>query len=390
MIVALLCTVLASDVVDHHVAQAELFAKKGWTGDALRELELALASGGEDEAPVWWLMAQVKAESGDMVGAWEAADRAVELGGPEQAATFSAQLKRSWGGLEVHGPREDLVSFLQLEREGVLLDPALKEHVQETASRWKGKKQALPLSVSLPAGSYLVNGVSVTVVAGDTTQLDLPQSAIGAQGFAALQVARVDLGFGVGMLGSTRVPDLRPGLEVQAGFTQPIRGLLAGVVVDHAFRGWIADGQVQSHPGAWTGGLRVGRELMVGGPLAIRPMAGWRYGTVPGVPLSCRRALDGYACTAPKTDFADDGTIYAVGRAHIPFAELAVDWRRGGRVNAHGFGVRMVVDQAFGQVPLDGEATVVAGGDGAVSFTVDEGSFAATGFRLLAEVSLGL
>ena len=389
MIALLVASVLASDVVDHHVAQAELFAKKGWTGDALRELDLALASGGESEPEVWWLLAQVKAEAGDFVGAYEAADRAAELGA-EQAAAYAAQLKRSWGGLEVTGPREDLVSFLQLEREGVLLDPALKEHVQDTASAWKAKKQELPLTVSLPAGSYLVNGVSVTVVAGDTTTLSLPQSAIGAQGFAALQVARIDLGFGVGMLGSTRVPDLRPGLEVQAGFTQPVAGMLVGVVVDHAFRSWIADGTVQSHPGAWTGGARVGRELMVGGPLAVRPMVGWRYGTIPGVPLSCRRALDGYACTAPKESFADDGTIYAVGTAHIPFAELAVDWRRGGRVNAHGFGVRMVVDHAFGQVPLEGEATVVAGGDGAVGFTVDEGSFSATGFRLLAEVSLGL
>ncbi len=390
MIVFMGTLALASEAVDHHLAQAELFAKKGWTGDALRELDLALQGDGVEDPRVWWALAQVRSDAGDMLGALEAAERTVALGGPDQAAPFAAQLRRSWGGVVVEGPRDDLVTFLQLEATSVLLDPSQKQHVDEVATRWKARKQDLPLSVSLPAGSYLINGVSVQVTAGERQTVALPQAAVGAQGFAALQVARVDLGLGLGTLGSARVPDLRPGLEVQAGFTQPVAGWLVGGVVDHAFRSWIADGSLQSHPGAWTGGLRAGRELMVGGPLAIRPMVGWRYGSVPGVPLSCRRALDGYACTAPKDDFDGDGTVYAVGRAHIPFAELAVDWRRGGRVNAHGFGVRMVVDQAVGQVPLAGEATVVAGGDGAVPFTVDEGSFAATGFRLLAQVSLGL
>ena len=80
-------------------------------------------------------------------------------------------------------------------------------------------------------------------------------------------------------------------------------------------------------------GLRVGRELVLGGPLAVRPSLGVRYGTTPGIPLSCTDTADGaITCSRAATDPVY--AVYVPGRTVSPFAELVVEFREAGRSTA--------------------------------------------------------
>ena len=163
--------------------------------------------------------------------------------------------------------------------------------------------------------------------------------------------------------------------------------MLAGVVVDYSVRSYPVEGFGQvRHPAAWTLGARLGKELMVSGPLALRPMLGYRYGYLPGIPFEC---LEGATvnCTPPGTLAQEpDVLVYAVGRAHIPFVELSVDWRRAGRTTATGLGVRLVVDHAFGVVKSPTTAEI-KGSEGTIEYTTNEPRWSTTGFRMMANFS---
>jgi len=384
-----------------HVEQAKLFVRKGWLDDALAELDAARATeDGAADYEVWWLTAQVRYELRDAEGAWQAADDAAAVAPDaekkEQAYQLSKLLKRTFGALEIAAPRAGVSSRLQLESAGPVLDPDHKKWIDAVALDLRAQS-LLPRVISLPQGSYLVNGVEVTVAPGERARMELPMDLLGAGGLAALQVPRVEVAAGLGMLFSGRVPNLNPSLEGQLGYTQPVGRLLLGAHLDYGYRSFQVEGQGTAwSPQAAGGGLRLGTELTVGGPLAIRPGLGYRFAQTPGVPLACsgRDLEDTWTCAVPEEGApASDATIMAVGQAHIPYLEVAVHWRRAGRTTATGFGVRAAVDQAFGILPSEGEATVYTGGGASeetLSFHVDEPGWSATGFRLLAELSLTL
>lgn len=67
-------------------------------------------------------------------------------------------------------------------------------------------------------------------------------------------------------------------------------------------------------------------------------------------------------------------------------AELNVDWRRAGRTNATGVGVRIAVDQLFGQVPDQGKALVVDS-DHSLNYSSESGAWRATSLRMMANFS---
>ena len=377
---------------EHHVNQARLFVKKQWYDDAEAELEDAVRlPDGRDSYDAWWLLAQVRYELLDAEGASEAARTATELTRDPDEALQAQQLAEwidaTFGVVVIEAPYEAMASRIQLERNSMLLDPDLKRFVDQLALRWT-KPQPLPVRVALPAGEYLIQGYAVSIQPGlDESVLALPMSALGESGFAALQVTRAEVAMGVGLYVGERTEGLGPSMETQVGVTQPVQGFLAGVVLDYSVRSYSVDGFGQvRHPSTWTLGARVGKELMISGPLSVRPMLGYRYGYLPGVPFECVEG-NTVVCTAPGTlDAEPDVLVYAVGRAHIPFAELSVDWRRAGRTTATGLGVRLVVDQAFGSVKSPAEAEI-QGSEGTIEYTTDEPGWTTTGFRMMANFS---
>ncbi len=379
---------------EDHYNQAKLFARKGWYSDAAMELEAALADpGGQTSFDVWWLLTQVRYELLDADGARSAAESAAALDDARasQAAAFAQNLATHYGTLIVESPREGLRSPLQLEREGLLLDPEMKKFIDRVALAWRGEVD-LPATVGLPVGSYRVNGHLVEIQTGGTARLSLGMDELGTAALASLQVPRIEIATGVGVFRSARVPNLQPSLETQIGFTYPLNGWLVGAVLDYAVRDYrIVGVGTGSDPWSGSAGLRIGRELYVGGPLALRPSLGYRYGYLPGVPLSCDEvSADGvFLCGDPEETAASVGRVYVVSAAHIPFAELAADYRRAGRTTATGFGVRISVDQAIGQLPEFSEAALGGGGD-LTAWRTDDRLWTATGVRLLAEISLTL
>jgi hypothetical protein len=378
---------------EHHLEQARLFIKREWYSDALKELEAAReADPGGFEA--WLLTAQVRYSLKDVEGAWKAAGEAADKAGSDEERASAEQLegylKSTFGVLRIKGPYEAAASILQVEASDPVLDPELKKWIDDVALELRSRT-LLPVDVGLPAGSYVINGQPAEVVAGSDRSVQLANDDLGARGMAKLLVPRVEVGTGVGVLFSSRVPDIQPGLVTELGFTQPFGRLIFGAVVDYSLRTYQVSGGSDFNPRAVGGGLRFGTELMVGGPLALRPSVGYRFSLVPGVPLDCASPdLDGaWSCTPPGDEGVADATLYAVGRAHTPFGEIAIDWRRAGRTTATGFGVRAAVEQAIGTLPETGEARI-DGSEDTLQFTVTERGWTATGVRLLAELSLTL
>ncbi len=253
---------------------------------------------------------------------------------------------------------------------------------------WR-KRNPLPVRIALPTGDYLVNGHPAAVHAGRETRVVLPMGALGSRGFAALQVSRLEVSTGTGLCLSDRVDNLRPGLDLQLAVTQPFKGWLAGVMIDYSVRSYVIEGLgPQVNPAAFTVGVRLGRELMIGGPLAFRPSLGYRFGYVPGIAFDCFEGGATYSCGDPaETGGSEvDARIYAVGRAHIPFLELAIDWRRAGRTTAAGLGVKVAVEEAIGTVPTPATATVL-GDEINIRYETSDPRWTATGFRMLANFS---
>lgn len=379
--------------VQHALDQAKLFTRRGWVEDARAELEAAAATpAGAESAALWWALAGARLTVCDAEGAWLAAERAAALiddaGARAEILSFAADLRGQHGVLTVSAPHEGMFSRLQLEPQSMLLNPEHKRCVEALSLAWT-HGVSLPARVALPQGDYAVQGQAVTVTPGAEASLPLAMGQLGAKGFSALQVSRLELASGVSTLFGPQAAHYAPSLELQVAFTQPVAGWLVGATVDWSARSWV---MVNAGPAASArsvaGGLRVGRELMIGGPLALRPTLGYRYGVIPGVAMGCVGGSgEGLRCdTTPDPD--DDWAVYASALAHIPSAELSMNYRRAGRTTALGLGVRAGVDLVLGAPQSPGEAQVTTR-ELTVRYAVDDdAAFRALGLRMLAEVSV--
>ncbi|MFZ5475515.1 MAG: hypothetical protein ACOZNI_01965 [Myxococcota bacterium] len=390
---AVVAAASAQESVRHHVAQAKQFVKNHWYADAAAEIEAALAlEGGATDFEANWLGAQIYYELVDIDRALPLAKRAGDLAPSERARdradAFHAFLRDSFGWVEIAAPHDGVVSRLQVECTSVLFDADLKRLVNKVSLELR-ERTVLPARVALPAGDYLVNGAPVTVAAGETATLSLAMSQLGARGLAALQVTRVEVSAGLGVLFGDRVDNLHPGAVGELSLTQPVGPLLVGLVGAYDLRSYSAGGATElTSPYGWSAGVRVGRELVVGGPLAVRPSVGARYARVPGIALSCVGEPGDIRCGDPAS-VDGDLEIYAVGRAVVPFGELSVEYREAGRTTALGAGVKAVVEQAIGDVPDPGEAVLFDDPDGArFTYTTAPPTWTATGVRLLANLSI--
>ncbi|MCK6507047.1 hypothetical protein L6R53_27345 [Myxococcota bacterium] len=378
---------------EDHLAQAELFARRGWLEDADQELAAGLAlPAGQESFGLHWLAAQVAWERLDAERAGQMAARAAELAPDEarreEARALAESYAAGFGVVEVTAPHAGMRSRLQIEAVEPIFDPEVKRYVNRLALA-RREQTALPVRLALPVGSWWINGVQVQVSPGETTALPLPMKALGARGLAALQVTRLELGLGVGLVAGPATAAMTPAPAAQVGLTQPLGPVLLGL-----FGGGRLDGYVAAHGGAqgpaptWEAGLRVGRELVLAGPLSFRPSLQYRLGPVAGLPLACQHADDRLACAQQPDASALDAApvaIYASSLAHRPGLELSVDYRSAGRTTAFGTGVKLVVDQAFGRLPSQGQATDPAGGT--LTWQLSDRAWTATGLQMFATTS---
>ncbi len=384
--------------VEKHVGQASLYAKKGWHEEAMEELEEALhTDAGRASYELHALAARVSYALWDAESAIRYADHAANLT-PDaaQAASmrqFHAYLDRTFGILLVLGPYDAMTTGLEVERASPLLDPKLKEWNASLADHLR-KRQVLPMRISLPGGVYRVNGLEVAVEAGEVAQLQLPMGALNARGLAALQVSRMEVATGVGVIFSERLTNLRPSLDTQVGVLQPVGKFLLGAQTTWSARSFtvLGDRPVRN-PYAYTLGVSLGRELLLGGPLVIRPALGFRYGFLPGVALACSQILgvepESYSCEDPnqEKDWEPELYVYAISRVQLPFAELSLETRRARATSAVGLGMKVVVEPLWGRLPSPAQANV--GVDKSpVDYVTLEEPFRGTSIRILAHTAI--
>jgi hypothetical protein len=388
----------------HAINEARLFMRKGWWEDARKDLEAALATpAGQSDYEIHYLLSQVCFELMDVNAAQAYSEDAARLSQSpskaREASDFAKYLSDSFGTVEVQGPEPGMHSRLQIDLRYAQFDPDLKRFIKQQTLQLK-EKTTLPVRVSLPVGKYAINGKDVVVEPSGVSVLDLPISALGARGLAALQVPRVELGAGFSVLFGERLSDIHPGPEVQAAFIQPIGGALLGITANEALLSYGVSGyDTVTDLDAWSVGLRLGTQIFVNGPLAIRPSVGYRYGHLPGVALDCS-ATDlvtqtDVVCRAPSSGSDPLLRFYTTAPIHVPYAELSIDYREAGRTTAMGVGVQVGVDEVLGVIPASAKATFhdpndpSASGRGTpISVKVADGFFYGTGLRLLANLSI--
>jgi len=398
LFIALWSGLAQATVADDAINQAKHFVKKGWYSDAVRELETAISDpSGRSSFEVHAMLSKVHYALGDAGKAKKFAERGIELGtDPALVAElkrFQRFISENFGTLHLLSPYPGMQSPLTVESAFPILDPEIASFYKAIQDRW-ANKTPLPLTIAFPVGSYQINGIAVEVKAGKESTLRMSMEALGASGLSALQVSRIEFSVGPGLLASTRASNLRPALDAQFSISQPVGPWIFGAQFDYSFRSFSVEGEgLVSDPFTYTAGLRFGREFLIGGPLAFRPSFGYRYGFVPGIPLACESSdpqdpfVGPYSCRDPsQSDGTPDVKVYAVGRAHLPFAELSLDYRHAGRTTAMGLGVKLIAEKITGRIDETAIATVAASGE-KIKYVTDDTRFSGASIRMLVNFS---
>lgn len=367
-----------------HLAQARLFLKRGWTADAIAELERSRATeAGRENPDIMAMLVEAHLAADALPEALCFAKEAVRLA-PERAelARIARSLEQEHGLLRIVGPVEGLVTRMQLDALDPLTSQAEKERVGRVALRLR-EQIRLPTTVALPVGRYTVNGVETEVVADRDAIVGLPHEATGARGLASLQVTRAEVGAGVLVVPGGTLPELTP--TVQLGMTVPAGLLLVGGVLDVQLpTGFTVLGRSEQDraPPSLTGGLRVGADLLTRLPLAIRPSLVLRAGQLAGAGRACDESG---RCGAPGQPGSESDTVvHSMAWVLMPGAELSIDHRQAGRSGAAGFGLKVGAESIFGWLPAEGRSEQAAG---AYTWTSGPTRFPAAAVRVLANGS---
>ena len=362
-----------------HLTQARLYLKRGWPEAAAEELRTALATpAGRARYDVCWMAAGVAWEILDIDWALEMAEAAAAAAPDEdrrqEARALAQSYREGFGFLVVEAPHLGMVSRLQLESTGLVLDPERKRYIQRAALAWR-ERTPLPARLGLPVGSYTINGHAVTITAGQEVVLPLPMSALGGRGLAALQVTRLEASVGIrSVTGSTAATEgLLPSLHTQLTLTQPVGPVLLGAALGHTAMTYRAEGNILAYDSAWTASARLGREVVLDGALSLRPAAIFGYGALPGLGIRCSED----AC-APAAD-GESADRFVQGGAWLGGGELLVEYREAGRTTALGTGVKLSTTHAWGTLPEDADGTPLSAR-----------RWAATDLLMLANLSLAL
>lgn len=357
------------------IEQARFFVKKGWWVDARAQLERAVASeNGRLDPEAWMLLATVAFQLCDVAAARHAADRAhsqsrdlVQAG---QAAGLRDWIDQQFGTLTVNAPYDGVVAPLDIVLTSTLFDPELKLYLNRLAAR-TSSRMALPVTVALPAGSYVVNGVGVEVAAGGSASISPRGRA------SALQAVQLEVGFGPTFWLAGDVRGLLPAPTTSLGISLPAGPLQLGLTAawtPQPFR--TATDDVRLSSAGYEIGGRIGRELTRGDPLHVRASLGYAYGVIPGVAVPCAAPPE----TACGAGVSADLWVHLPARAHQPRAELAVLYLDHGPRASFGGGLVTAFSAAFGTLEADGTAT---GADGSTwAYTLADGDAGFTGWSV--------
>ena len=340
---------IAAPDAAHHLAQAELFTRRGWTDDAWREIEAALAADGGEADPAVHALAAELAWDQRLALRAAAHHEAVARLHPNPAIAAAAgaraaDLRRQFARLIIDAPHAGMATRLQLEGGPRLFDADTRQYAQDVALRLRARG-ALPTTAELPVGGWAVNGHEVELRSGETARLTLPMDAVGRKGLSALQVLRLEVAGGLQLAAGPRAAALRPSPTLELGLTLPVEALLVGITASGTLQGSRgADDVTRQDPSAFALGGRVGSELFTSTPLAIRPALTLRGVRQPGLTPAC---FDRGCADALVT-----------GWQLAPGGELAIDYREAGRTTAFGSGVRLAADLPIGSA--DGALAVTA------------------------------
>ncbi len=335
-----------------HEDQAKIFLRRRYFDEALVEVQAGLADPTADAFGLYTVGTDAAWELGniDLVLLWsqQAADLTMN---PDLHDAWQARhdvVAATWGWVQVVGPRPDGVSPLQIEAAGAVLDPDQKRISNAVALALRDRTP-LPARVSLPIGAWKVNGVPVTVRAGEVSEVSLSAEQLGLAGLATLQTVRVEVALGAQLwTGAEQVERLPPTGTIQVTVSGPLGPLLLGGTARWAPQSYVSDrGQAFERPFAGGIGLVIGGDLPLAGAIAIRPGLGVEGALLQGLRIG-----------------EESTTLYVPGVGVGPSASVGVEWRRAGRSTATAFGVSLAGSMATGATV--GETTPVSFTAGAV------------------------
>jgi hypothetical protein len=374
-----------------HKSQAELYAKRGFYADARAELALAMDTPeGQHDPELAWTAAQVAWELQDVEAAIDMAERTARLASDddvrENATAWAENLRETFGFLTIDGPYAGMATRVQLDPRSTLFDPELKRYLNKLGVTLRISTD-LPVRVGVPVGDYLVNGEAATVGAGEEVIVTLPLHAMGSRGMAAVQVARIEIAAGVSAPYSTRAENALPSPEVEIGITEPLGSVTAGIAVAVLAATYRADGSVTQTTAGGSIAARVGRDLVLQGPVSLRPAFVARAGWMPGIPYLCDGSGEAWACS-PASEAPPElsNTVYATARMVGIGGEVLFEYREAGRTTSLGTGVRLGIEQAWGTVPSQSEA--VLPDESTIAWTAIDRTVEITAFRMLGQVAI--
>ena len=340
---------------------------------------------GTNDAEAWFLLAQVRYQRSDLLGARAAAEHALtNARTEEQQAQIRAILEflqTDFALLSVSSAQPGLRWHPQIEAATPLFDPEQQAWVERLAKRLRKERPLLPTTIGLPAGSWIVNGEALDLEAGGRAKLSLGMRAAGG-GMASARLAWLEIAAGVS-LGLGEGEHLLPSPTSQLALTLPVGGIWAlGVVGQHvAVATRAEDGVYRFDPRGLSGGLRFGPLLDDGERLLFRPSIGYRYGGLAGVRRTCARG-EAWTCGEGTAE----RIVYVSGTAHFVVAELALDYLDRRRTSGVGGGVKLVGEQALGRL---GESIALRpASEGSVQIDSSARAVSRTSIQLLANLSI--
>ena len=293
-------------------------------------------------------------------------------------------LRETFGFLTIEAPYAGMTTPIQLDPRSTIFDPELKRYINKISVRLRSSTD-LPIRVGVPVGDYLVNGEAATVAAGDESTVTLPIRAMGSRGMAAVQVARLEIAAGVSAPYSSRADNALPSPEIEIGLTEPLGPVTAGIAVALASQAYSAEGSVARAMGGSIA-ARIGRDLVLQGPVSLRPSFVARAGFMPGIPYLCDGSGEAWACSPASEAPELSNPVYATARTVGVGGEVLFEYREAGRTTSLGTGVRLGVEHAWGSVPSQAEA--ILPDESTVAWTAVDRAVEITAFRMLGQVAI--
>ncbi|MFT7519764.1 MAG: hypothetical protein ACI9MC_001908 [Kiritimatiellia bacterium] len=338
------------------IDQAKFQIRNEYWDSAAEVLERATQHpDGRIDPEAWFLLAQVRYQLGDLPGSQKAADKALtysrDLGQTEATANFLNFVNTQFGLVRIEPSQPGMQAQLHPEFDGTFFDPELKRWVDDQNKRLKKHRVLLPTTIGLPVGKWNINGHDVQVKSDERVTMQLLPSETQLGGSAAARLAWLEVSAGV----STWIgggSHYLPSADTQIGLSLPVSKRVVVGVLGH----WtpttmrLDNAQYTVNPRSVTVGTRVGLTLASDSPLVLRPSVGYRFGTVPGLRLSCKLSDESLICG----DGPEDVALYTEGTAHVPFVELSLDYQDQRRTSWVGGGVKLIAERAFATAPKEG------------------------------------